>query len=202
MEALRLIVATGSGHPTDFTGSRQQDAAEFIQAMMDCMKGELVLRSRLQLKQLFETTVREEKTCVSSHLNDCPTRTNFAYHPALLSLPVKDSATLAQSMGMFLGQGVGETVSVTCGAGAGDREEADICSSFHKLPLALVLQLKITVPNPQAGALPLKLGHSIRVPVTYRPKAGGPQYILTGALQQLGEEANTGHYVSFTRDVK
>ena len=200
VEALRVFAATGATHTnTDFTNSEQHDAAEFLETMMDCLKNELTTSSQLNLEELFKTIIKEERNCILKHIYECEKKETSVSHPYMLSLPVQNSKSLAQSMAMFLGE---ETINVTCGNGHCNSEQAELTSSLYKMPLALVIQLKRSVPNPQIPNTMMKLKNQIRVPARYLFKPGYPQYILTGALVQIGEEAGSGHYVSLTHDVE
>ena len=125
--------------------------------------------------------------------------------PKLLELPLQQSRSLQQCMAMFLGQTEEQTIPRTCGVGACQSNEATLYSKLGNMPEVLILQLMRSVPNPRAGRPMepevIKLGHAITVPVHYQPKARGPVYHLTGALNQLSEGADSGHYVSILRDV-
>ena len=96
-------------------------------------------------------------------------------------------------MAMFLGQGVTEIIEVTCGHGDCQSNESKMSSTFQNLPHALIIQLNRTVPNPRCQTEIMKLTNQIDIPIEYRPKSTGPLYILTGALQQICEEATPGH---------
>ena len=205
MDILRVIVATGSGpQATDFTGPGQQDAAEFLQALLACLREEVDLRGKLLLRKLFESRVLETRTCCLQHVYDCPPREKrLSTYPDLVSIPVSGCRSLVRCLAIFHGMTHG-LVSLRCGAGACPSEDAEFSSRYcGELPGAMMFQLKRTVPDSQATPGTMKkLGHKVKIPARIRPQPGGPVYILTGALNQLGEEANTGHYVSITRDLE
>ena len=162
------------------------------------------LRSKLLLNKLFQVKVRETRTCCDSYLHGCPPRISLRAPLDVIPLPVQGSMSLQLSVDMYHGLGGGGIVTVNCNTRGCHSRDAEFSSEFHgEPPRALIFQLQRAVPDSQAqpGTL-VKLGHSIKVPGKYQPKAGGPYYVLTGALNQLGEEANTGHYVTLTRDLE
>ena len=150
---------------------------------------------------MLETKTIQERNCILAYRNNCPIKTTSETH-TILALPVLNSRNLQQSMSLFLGQGVGETIKVRCGHTGCQRNEAEISTTIQNLPLALIIQLKRTVPNPRCQTQMMKLNNKIDIPIIYKPKSTGPSYILTGALQQKGKEAGSGHYVSFTWNIK
>ena len=136
-----------------------------------------------------------EDVCV-----DCFTSKVKVEKHLVLPVEARGSRSLKQSVGKMLGQGVGRTVTVDCGQC--EAKEADQCGSFRMTGLAMFVQLGRTISSDHDPTVAVKLGHNISVPLRFQPKPLGPKYVLTGAAQQLGEEAVSGHYVCVIRDIK
>ena len=209
MDMLRYLVAPPGPSRrggTDFTRPVQQDPGEFLQAVLDRLESELQPAGRARLRQLLNTTVRQELACCDVQ-GDCPDKTSYHNHPQLLALPMKESSnSLEEAMGCFLGLGVQEIVQVQCGYHGCTSGEAEQSQFLHELPGGcLIIQLKRfgvrERARPTDPAELYKLDRSIRVPVKYQPKSRGPVYVLTGALLHMGPGLTNGHYVSVTRDV-
>lgn len=64
------------------------------------------------------------------------------------------------------------------------------------LPRILIVQL---LRFQSVDTRVFKLNHRIRTPYRLQPQPGGPVYGLVGAVIHRGEEAVSGHYISFTR---
>jgi len=206
----RLTAVTGrqlevsNRHRTDFTGSGQQCPAEFFEGLVECLKNELQPNSNL-LSLLLMTTVIEERRCCYAEVNSCPPIPTIHPHPFLLPLPVRGSLmqlsnSIFESLDIFLNGNTG-VIDVECRAGTCRCKTATVTSRLQKMPVVLIVQLMRSVYDPRAKR-GVKLGHRVHVPLQLQPKDGGPFYTLTGAVNQWGFEARSGHCVSFMRNVK
>ena len=180
-----------------FRGSQQQDAAEFMQDLLEHISQEVTTIYKAHFKKLFYTITKEERNCVLAHRNECPIKYSNQTH-SILAVPVLNSNTLHKSMSMFLGHEVTETIEARCGYMDCQSKEAELFTKFENLPTALIIQLKRTVPNPRCQTQLMKLNNPITIPLQYKPWSTGPCYILTGAIQQKGNETTSGHYISLT----
>ena len=191
-------------HRTDFTRSGQECPAEFFEALIYCLKNELVPNSNL-LGLLLMTTVLEERRCSNAEVNSCPPIPTIHPHTCLLPLPVRGSLmqlshSIFDSLDIFLNGNTG-VIHVDCRAGTCRCKTATVTSKLQKMPVVLIVQLMRSVYDPRADR-GVKLGHRVHIPLRFQPKEGGPFYTLTGAVNQWGMEAKSGHCVAFMRNVK
>ena len=181
----------------DFAGNRQQDAPQFLEALLNLMAGQLDNRSKVRQQSLMEPTLMWETSCPTVG-NECGTTTNYQQDKMLI-VPVEDCNTLRECMAKLLMEEniQRQNACETCGA-----MEVERVGSIHSVSEVLIIQLKRMLHNPVDEDNPIKLGHRVTVPMEYRPKAGQPPYILTGAVEHVGNDARSGHYQCITRDVR
>merc|ERR1712082_325130 len=75
---------------------------------------------------------------------------------------------------------------------------AEQTTNFKKIARVLIVQFKRTYFH--NGKLK-KNGCPLDIPLRFQPMHSGDWYMLTGILKQIGEEATSGHYITFTRNI-
>ena len=196
-DVLRDMVGRESTNREDFAGTRQQDAPQFLGALLNLMAGQLEPRSNVRLQTMMEPTLLCESSCPAEG-NECGINRNFVQEKMLI-VPVENCKTLHECVTKLLMeeeiqrqkacQGCGSTVVKRKG-------------SIYSVPEVLIIQLKRMLHNPLDVDHPIKLAHRVTVPNEYQPITGGPLYILTGALLHQGMSGGSGHYVCITKDVR
>ena len=75
-DVLRDMVGRESTNREDFAGTGQQDAPQFLEALLNLMKGQLNNRSHVQLQTLMEPTLLWKNSCPVAG-NKCGINRNF-----------------------------------------------------------------------------------------------------------------------------
>ena len=196
-EVIRLVAIDSrgdnddrEGHGEDYDDGEQHDPALYLNALIVCLRNELMPISVQQLDEMFCTSMTEELRCTDSLL--CPATINPIEYSAPLPLPALNSISVENSCQIFLQT---EQRVRTCRACLGTN--AHVEKKLAQLPRVLVIQLtRFQIRNKREL---VKLKHRIRTAYKLQPQPGGPVYELTGVVVHKGEEAISGHYVSFTR---
>ena len=196
IEAILKIVSRNNDPNTDFRRQRQQDAAEFITTLLDHLYDTVQESEKRQFTMLFETQVENKRTCTLSNLNGCQTVNEIEIIPPIITLPM-NCTSLEQSMTIDYGRS--EKIEVNCRNTVNCRNmSAEQITNFKKIARVLIVQFKRTYFH--NGKLK-KNGCPLDIPLRFQPMHSGDWYMLTGILQQKGEEATSGHYITFTRNI-
>merc|ERR1712240_462332 len=81
---------------TDFRRPRQQDAAEFITALLTYLYDTAQESEKHLFTMLFETQVEKKRTCTLSNINGCQTLNEIEIIPPIMALPIKNCTSLEQ----------------------------------------------------------------------------------------------------------
>ena len=196
IEAILKIVSRNNDPNTDFRRQRQQDAAEFITTLLDHLKDTVQESEKRQFTMLFETQVENKRTCTLSNLNGCETVNEIEIRP-IIALPIENCTSLEQSMTIDYGRS--EKIEVNCRNTVNCRNmSAEQTTNFKKIARVLIVQFKRTYFH--NGRLK-KNGCPLDIPLRFQPMHSGDWYMLTGILKQIGEEATSGHYITYTRNI-
>ena len=196
IEAILKIVSRNNDPNTDFRRQRQQDAAEFITTLLTHLYDTVQESEKRQFTMLFETQVENKRTCTLSNLNGCQTVNEIEIIPPIITLPM-NCTSLEQSMTIDYGRS--EKIEVNCRNTVNCRNmSAEQTTNFKKIARVLIVQFKRTYFH--NGKLK-KNGCPLDIPLRFQPMHSGDWYMLTGILQQKGEEATSGHYITFTRNI-
>ena len=195
IEAILKIVSRNNDPNTDFRRQRQQDAAEFITTLLDHLKDTVQESEKRQFTMLFETQVENKRTCTLSNLNGCQTVNEIEIIPPIIALSIENCTSLEQSMTIDYGRS--EKIEVNC-RNICESTSAEQTKTFKKIARVLIVQFKRTYFH--NGKLK-KNGCPLDIPLRFQPMHSGDWYMLTGILQQKGEEATSGHYITFTRNI-
>lgn len=168
-ELLKIISRNCS---TDFTRHRQQDAAEFMTRLLDCLYNSVLEREKQEFTMLFKTENEKKRTCTVSNIYGCQT-VNDIEELDIRPLLIENPTSLEQCMTLF--HGIRETITVNCSNFS--NTTAELTNRFQKIASVL-----------------------INIPLRYQHMHSGDWYILTGILQQKGE-SKSDHYVAFTRNI-
>jgi len=195
IEAILKIVSRNNDPNTDFRRQRQQDAAEFITTLLDHLKDTVQESEKRQFTMLFETQVENKRTCTLSNLNGCQTVNEIEIIPPIIALPIENCTSLEQSMTIDYGRS--EKIEVNC-RNICESTSAEQTNNLKKIARVLIVQFKRTYFH--NGKIK-KNGCPLDIPLRFQPMHSGDWYMLTGILQQKGEEATSGHYITFTRNI-
>ena len=195
IEAILKIVSRNNDPNTDFRRQRQQDAAEFITTLLDHLKDTVQESEKRQFTMLFETQVENKRTCTLSNLNGCQTVNEIEIIPPIIALPIENCTSLEQCMTIYHGRS--EKIEVNC-RNICESTSAEQTKTFKKIARVLIVQFKRTYFH--NGRLK-KNGCPLDIPLRFQPMHSGDWYMLTGILKQIGEEATSGHYITFTRNI-
>ena len=195
IEAILKIVSRNNDPNTDFRRQRQQDAAEFITTLLDHLKDTVQESEKRQFTMLFETQVENKRTCTLSNLNGCQTVNEIEIIPPIIALSIENCTSLEQSMTIDYGRS--EKIEVNC-RNICESTSAEQTKTFKKIARVLIVQFKRTYFH--NGKLK-KNGCPLDIPLRFQPMHSGDSYMLTGILQQKGQEATSGHYITFTRNI-
>ena len=194
IEAILKIVSRNNDPNTDFRRQRQQDAAEFITTLLDHLKDTVQESEKRQFTMLFETQVENKRTCTLSNLNGCQTVNEIEIIPPIITLPM-NCTSLEQSMTIDYGRS--EKIEVNC-RNICESTSAEQTNNLKKIARVLIVQFKRTYFH--NGKIK-KNGCPLDIPLRFQPMHSGDSYMLTGILQQKGQEATSGHYITFTRNI-
>ena len=195
IEAILKIVSRNNDPNTDFRRQRQQDAAEFITTLLDHLKDTVQESEKRQFTMLFETQVENKRTCTLSNLNGCQTVNEIEIIPPIIALPIENCTSLEQCMTIYHGRS--EKIEVNC-RNICESTSAEQTNNLKKMARVLIVQFKRTYFH--NGKIK-KNGCPLDIPLRFQPMHSGDWYMLTGILQQKGEEATSGHYITFTRNI-
>merc|ERR1712177_1362 len=115
--------------------------------------------------------------------------------PPIIALPIENCTSLEQCMTIYHGRS--EKIEVNC-RNICESTSAEQTTNFKKIARVLIVQFKRTYFH--NGKLK-KNGCPLDIPLRFQPMHSGDWYMLTGILQQKGEEATSGHYITFTRNI-
>ena len=188
-----ILKIVSEGNQINYLRSEQMDAAEFLTTLLDCLENGIQDTEKELFTKLFETHLYKERICNLSYINGCNT-VKDTDKCQILALPIENSTSLKQSMSMFNGKS--ETVEVNC-ENACQSTNAKEITKLKQIAGALIIQLKRTYMDRNTNIK--KNGAPIKIPLRFQPVNSGKWYMLTGILQQKGEEATSGHYVTYTR---
>ena len=153
-----LLQIVSSNNFIMFTTQQQQDAGEFMTALLSCLYNGIQEREKQLFIKLFQTTVDKDRTCTLSHLYGCQTIKNIE-KINIITLPLKNSTSLLQSLSML--NKVGETIEVDCTTDGCPSTNAELNSKLTDLPRAFILQLNRTYMdkygNPKKDSHPIKV---------------------------------------------
>merc|ERR1711962_1486558 len=194
IEAILKIVSRNNDPNTDFRRQRQQDAAEFITTLLTHLYDTVQESEKRQFTMLFETQVENKRTCTLSNLNGCQTVNEIEIIPPIITLPMK-CTSLEQSMTIDYGRS--DQIEVNC-RNICESMSAEQTNNLKKIARVLIVQFKRTYFH--NGKIK-KNGCPLDIPLRFQPMHSGDWYMLTGILQQKGEEATSGHYITFTRNI-
>ena len=194
IEAILKIVSRNNDPNTDFRRQRQQDAAEFITTLLTHLYDTVQESEKRQFTMLFETQVENKRTCTLSNLNGCQTVNEIEIIPPIITLPM-NCTSLEQSMTIDYGRS--EKIEVNC-RNICESTSAEQTNNLKKMARVLIVQFKRTYFH--NGKIK-KNGCPLDIPLRFQPMHSGDWYMLTGILQQKGEEATSGHYITFTRNI-
>ena len=195
IEAILKIVSRNNDPNTDFRRQRQQDAAEFITTLLTHLYDTVQESEKRQFTMLFETQVENKRTCTLSNLNGCQTVNEIEIIPPIIALPIENCTSLEQCMTIYHGRS--EKIEVNC-RNICESTSAEQTNNLKKIARVLIVQFKRTYFH--NGKLK-KNGCPLDIPLRFQPMHSGDWYMLTGILQQKGEEATSGHYITFTRNI-
>merc|ERR1711895_208669 len=100
---------------------------------------------------------------------------------------------------MTIDYGRSEKIEVNCRNTVNCRNmSAEQTTNFKKIARVLIVQFKRTYFH--NGRLK-KNGCPLDIPLRFQPMHSGDWYMLTGILKQIGEEATSGHYITYTRNI-
>merc|ERR1711873_294084 len=113
------------------------------------------------------------------------------------ALPIENCTSLEQSMTIDYGRS--EKIEVNCRNTVNCiNMSAEQTTNFKKIARVLIVQFKRTYFH--NGKLK-KNGCPLDIPLRFQPMHSGDWYMLTGILKQIGEEATSGHYITYTRNI-
>ena len=98
---------------------------------------------------------------------------------------------------MTIYHGRSEKIEVNC-RNICESTSAEQTNNLKKMARVLIVQFKRTYFH--NGKIK-KNGCPLDIPLRFQPMHSGDWYMLTGILQQKGEEATSGHYITFTRNI-
>ena len=195
IEAILKIVSRNNDPNTDFRRPRQQDAAEFITTLLTYLYDTAQESEKHMFNMLFETQVEKKRTCTLSNRNGCQTVKEIEMIQQIIPLPIENCTTLEQCMTIYHGRS--EKIKVNC-RNICVSTSAEETNNFKKMARVLIVQFKRTYFH--NGKIK-KNGCPLDIPLRFQPMHSGDWYMLTGILQQKGEEATSGHYITFTRNI-
>ena len=179
----------------NFSAPQQQDAAEFITALLNCLYKSVQETEKQLFTDLFETQAEKKRTCTLSKTNFCQTVNNIDKYK-IIALPIENSTSLEQCMTAF--NGISETILVDCSNNCPSTNAEEI-TELKKIAKVLIVQFNRAYID-RFGNIK-KNGCPVDIPLRFQPMHSGDWYKLTGIIQQKGEEATSGHYVTLTRNI-
>ena len=69
----KILKIISINHSIDFTKNRQQDAAEFMTRLLDCLYNSVLEREKQEFMMLFKTENEKKRTCTVSNIYGCQT---------------------------------------------------------------------------------------------------------------------------------
>ena len=173
--------------------NRHQDGQEWVNNLIDAIGNELPMGQKEEWKALFDIGIGGAYKCTAGHL-----QLKMLENHSALKVGIIDKFTgekLLTTEQVMKNEFKKEKMDKKCNIERCGEVKAISSSHITSHPKLLILQYK-RYQYSTNGTI-TKVKHSVRG--TINLNISGIQYELVGLMQHLGEDLETGHYISVTR---
>jgi uncharacterized UBP type Zn finger protein len=172
--------------------NRQQDGQEWVIALIEAIEKELPVDQKKEWKSLFEIDIGGTYKCTANHLQPKMTQVFSMVQLAIINkLTSKELLTIEQALNNEFNM---EKMDKNCNEKGCVAVKTTSSSRITSHPKLLIIHYKRYIWD---GTKATKIKHSVSSNIILN--IYGIHYELVGLMQHLGEDWETGHYISVTR---